>query len=118
MVYIIDADDSVRRGFRLLLDSAGIDHQGFSNATDFLNNYKNAIGNLVVLDLKLPDMDGIQLLKTFNSKKINPPVLIVTTVDDPQSRDYCRQFGVKAFMRKPVDAEALLDIIMYNLPKC
>jgi FixJ family two-component response regulator len=117
MVYLIDDDESVRRGFRLFLDSAGIDHQSFQSADEFLMVYKPHEADLLVLDLNLPGTNGIDLLKTIDRLGIHLSVVVVTAHDEPKSREYCKQFGVKAYLRKPVDAEALLDIIRYDMAK-
>jgi len=115
MVYLIDDDESVRRAFALFLHSANIDHRTFGNANDFLSVFKEGEKDLLVLDLNLPGMKGIDLLKEIKGMKVPLPVIVVTANDEPKSREYCRQFGVKAYLRKPVDAEALLDIISYNI---
>jgi len=115
MVYLIDDDESVRRAFALFLNSAKIDHQSFGSADDFLSGFKPGEKDLLVLDLNLPGMKGIELLAEIKEMKVPLTVIVVTANDNPKSREYSRQFGVKAFLRKPVDAEALLDIISYNL---
>jgi FixJ family two-component response regulator len=115
MVYLIDDDESVRRGFTLFLNSANIDHQSFGSADDFLSVFKAGDKDLLVLDLNLPGKKGIELLKEIKEMKLPLTVIVVTANDDPKNREYCRQFGVKAYLRKPVDAEALLDIISYNI---
>jgi two-component system, LuxR family, response regulator FixJ len=115
MVYLIDDDESVRRAFTLFLNSANIDHQCFGNASDFLTKFKPDRKDLLVLDLNLPGMNGIDLLKKLIPNENQLSVIVVTANDETQSREYCRKFGVKAFLRKPVDAEALLDIISYHI---
>lgn len=115
MVYLIDDDESVRRAFTLFLNSANIDHQCLGNASDFLAQFKPGKKDLLVLDLNLPGMNGIDLLKKLKTYENPLTIIVVTANDEPLSREYCRQFGVKAYLRKPVDAEALLDIISYNI---
>lgn len=115
MVYLIDDDESVRRAFTLFLNSAHIDHQSFRSADDFLSVFKPGEKDLLVLDLNLPGKKGIELLKEIRGMKDPLTVIVVTANDDPKSREYCRQLGVKAYLRKPVDAEALFDIIRYNI---
>jgi CheY-like chemotaxis protein len=44
------------------------------------------------------------------------PVIVVTAFDEPHTREICTSYGVKAYLRKPVDGEALIDLIKYNLP--
>jgi two-component system, LuxR family, response regulator FixJ len=115
MVYLIDDDESVRRAFTLFLNSANIDHQCFRSAADFLPAYKEGRKDILVLDLNLPGMNGIDLLKKIKDSSGLLTVIVVTANDEPNNRDYCRHFGVKAYLRKPVDAEALLDIINFNI---
>jgi FixJ family two-component response regulator len=115
MVYLIDDDESVRRAFTLFLNSAKIDHQSFMSADDFLSVFKPGEKDLLVLDLNLPGKKGIELLNDIKGMKVPLTVIVVTANDEPKNREYCRQFGVKAYLRKPVDAEALLDIINYSI---
>ena len=117
MVYLIDDDESVRRAFTLFLNSANIDHQTFKTADDFLSAFKQDEKDLLVLDLNLPGMKGIDLLKELKAMDAPLTIIVVTANDEPNNRDYCKKFGVKAYLRKPVDAEALLDIINYNISK-
>jgi FixJ family two-component response regulator len=117
MIYLIDDDDSVRCGFDLLLRSAGYIYISMESGKDFLSQFKPDSDDLIILDLSLPGMNGFDILKKFEDACIKIPVIVVTSFDDHGSRELCRQFGVKAFLRKPVDGEALLDIINYNLPQ-
>ena len=112
MIYLIDDDKSVRRAFELFLKSAGMDYRSFESAEEFLTICTLVPGDLLVLDINLPGMSGCDLLKKFKHDDIYIPVIVVTAFDDPVSREICRQYGVKAFLRKPVDGEALIDIIM------
>ena len=116
MIYLIDDDYSVRRGFKMLLESAGLDIISFNTIEDFLSDARPQSKDLLILDLHLPGMNGCELLSKLKEDGIYLPVIVVTAFDEPQSREACRQYGVKAFMRKPVDSEALLDIITYSLP--
>ena len=117
MVYLIDDDESVRRGFRLFLNSAGIDHQSFQSADEFLKVFEPHEGDLLVLDLNLPGTNGIDLLKTIEHWVFNCLLLLLRPMMNLKAREYCKHLGVKAYLRKPVDAEALLDIIRYDMAK-
>jgi FixJ family two-component response regulator len=115
MIYLIDDDISVRRGFDLFLKSASLELKSFERAEDFLLAVKPELYDILILDLHLPGMSGIDLLKRLADDGIQIPVIVVTAFDDRQSRESCRKYGVKAFLRKPVDGEALIDTIKYNL---
>jgi FixJ family two-component response regulator len=114
MIYLIDDDKSVRRGFELFLKSAGMAYKSLESAEDFLKQFKPESGDLIVLDLSLPGMNGCDLLKKFDEQDIKIPVIVVTSFNEPVSRECCRKYGVKAFLRKPVDGEALMDLIKYH----
>jgi len=116
MIYIIDDDLSVRRGFEMFLKSVDCEYKSYENAEDFLTEFKPDIEDLIVLDLSLPGVNGCDLLEKFDQADIRVPVIIVTSLDNPKSRECCRKYGVKAFLRKPVDGEALIDLIRYNMP--
>ena len=115
MIYLIDDDRSVIRGFEMFLKSAGYKYKSYEGADEFLSQFKPDSEDLLVLDLSLPGTNGCELLEKFALADIRLPVIIVTSLDDPASRETCRKYGVKAFLRKPVDGEALIDIIKYNL---
>jgi FixJ family two-component response regulator len=115
MIYLIDDDISVRRGFEMFFKSAGMDFASFTSANEFLSNITGDLGDIIVLDLNLPGMSGIDFLKKLDQEGTHLQVIIVTAFDDPLSREYCRHYGVKAYMRKPVDGEALMDIIKFNI---
>ena len=55
-------------------------------------------------------------LQKLNEDGLHIPAIVVTAFDDAHNREACRKYGVKAYMRKPVDGEALIDIIKYNQP--
>jgi len=115
MTYLIDDDISIRRGFDLFLKSASLDLQSFERAEDFLATIKPQPNDLLLLDLHLPGMSGIDLLKNLSANGLQIPVIVVTAFDDKQSQEICKRYGVKAYLRKPVDGEALIDLIKYSM---
>lgn len=112
MVYLIDDDKSVRRGFELFLKSAGMDYKSFENADLFSSSVEPKVKDTIILDLNLPGTSGCEFLQILRNKKNDVPVIVVTAHDELQSRNLCMKLGVKAYLRKPVDGEALIDIIM------
>ena len=115
MVSIIEDDLSVREAIEVLLKSAGMKYQSFDSAEQFLSRFKPSNEDIIVLDLNLPGMNGCTLLGKINPDGIKIQVIVTTAFDDPDTRKLCRNYGVKAFLRKPVDGEALLDLIKYNM---
>jgi FixJ family two-component response regulator len=113
MIYLIEDDKSVRRAFELFLKSAGMKYISYESAAEFLSGFKQGLDDTLVLDLNLPGMSGCDLLKKLDLDGVHIPVIVITASDDPNSREYCKQYGVKVYLRKPVDGEALIDIIRY-----
>jgi len=116
MIYIIDDDQQIRRGFQMLLNSVGFENDSCASAEKFIE--KNCFTNtdLIILDYHLPGMTGCDLLKYLKNSKLHVPVVMITAFDDRISRDCAKNYGVLAYLHKPVDGEALIDIIKYALP--
>jgi FixJ family two-component response regulator len=115
MVYLIDDDMSIRRAYEFFLGSAGMDFISFGSAEEFLDEAKPVFNDLIILDLCMPGMSGCDLLKKLYQDNSSIPVIVVSAFDDQHNREICRKYGVREFLRKPVDGEALIDLIKYNI---
>ena len=111
MVVIVEDDLSVREAVEALFRSAGLEFQSFGSSEDFLSGFRPGFKNTLILDLNLPGISGYELLKKIVLEKINISVIVTTAYDEKDSREFCMNYGVKAYFRKPVDGEALLDLI-------
>jgi two-component system response regulator FixJ len=115
LVYVIDDDGSVRRAFQFLLQSADFDVQAFCSAEEFLESASFSDGSCIILDMRMPDMTGLDLQRELVSRKIGIPVVVVSAYDDAPTRLLARELGAVAFFRKPVDDQALLDAIWFAM---
>ena len=115
MIYIIDDDESVRVALLLLMGSADFEAEAFASAEEFLDQVKPTLHDCIILDLRMPGMDGFELLEKLPSGARDVPVIIVSAFDDRKSRERARKLGVKAYFRKPVDDQALIDAIQWSL---
>ena len=115
MIYIIDDDQNVRDGFMMLLKSASYECRCFESAEEFFKNYKSGAGDLLILDMHLIGMNGCMLLEKMEKKGLHLPAIVITAFDEPKYRERCKEYGVIAYLRKPVDGEALLDLIRYKI---
>jgi two-component system response regulator FixJ len=100
---------------RWLLKSAGYQCTLFISAEDFLKNYSASENDLLIIDMNLIGINGCTLLKKLEAKGIKLPVIIITAFDEPKYRECCREYGVLAYLSKPIDGRALIDIIKYNV---
>lgn len=115
MIYIIDDDPNVRDGFMLLLKSAGYKCSSFESAEKFLKIYEAGENDLLILDIHLPGMSGCALMEYLRKNNMHLPVIIITGYDDEATRTEAKNYGAVAYLRKPVDGEALLDLIRYKI---
>jgi FixJ family two-component response regulator len=115
MIYIVDNDQNIREGYRILLKSAGFDCKSFETAEEFLKTFQAEETELLLLDIHLHGMNGFALLESLTNRGIRLPVIIITAYDKIENRKLAIKYGALGYLRKPIDSEALLDIIKYNL---
>jgi len=111
MVSIVDDDASLRRSLRNLLMSAGLPAETFESAEMFLESGALDNTGCLVLDLRMPGMGGLGLLKRLADSGTRVPVIILTAHADDDMRQRMLQMGATAFMEKPVRGPALLQAI-------
>ncbi len=113
METILVVDDD--KNFRLLLE-AELTLEGYEvvladNGLVALKKIKEGAPDLVILDLKMPDLHGLEVLRTIRKKNKELPIIICTAYEKMQD-DYTIWSGrVAAFLTKPLDLENLKDII-------
>ncbi len=110
-VYIIDDDPSVRRALERLTQSAGFEARGFATGSEFLAAERAGGPACVVLDLRLPDMHGLELQRRLARTDPGLPVVVVTGYGDDLTRRQALAAGAAAFLPKPFDDQMLLDAI-------
>jgi FixJ family two-component response regulator len=117
MVYIIDDDQSILDAMDLLMRAAGFDALTFSSTLEFLERVTPSNHDCIILDLCMPGMDGFELLKTLSVRGATVPVIVLSALDDAQSRERARETGANAYFKKPVDDQALIDMIRWCMQK-
>jgi FixJ family two-component response regulator len=115
MIFIIDDDQSMRRAFLLLLQAAGFDAKAFTSAEEFLKYSHISDGDCIILDIRMPGMNGFDLMEKLISKQIRIPVICITAFDDARSRERARELRAAAYFTKPVDDQALIDAIKWAI---
>jgi two-component system, LuxR family, response regulator FixJ len=111
MIYIIDDDKSVRRSFELLLNSAGFTCKTYPGAKEFLDEYRQDEGDILILDIHMPEITGCDLLDILKEKKIIVPVIVITAYDEEESRKCAKDYGVIDYLLKPIDGDIIIELI-------
>ena len=110
-VAVVDDDGSLRASLARLFRSAGYSVSVFETATELLSSLPRSRPDCVVLDLQLPGMTGVELLRRFQVLVDPPPVIVITGSDDERLREQCMLLGSKSYFRKPLDSGAVLEAI-------
>ncbi|MFB1036099.1 MAG: response regulator transcription factor [Sinobacterium sp.] len=110
-VYIVDDDEAVRESLALLLDSMDQNCQSFNSAVDFLNAYSGGMTGCLVLDIRMPGMNGLELQKQLNAGGSILPIIFVTGHGDVPMAVEAMQHGAVDFIQKPYREQDLLDKI-------
>lgn len=110
-VAVIDDDEPVRKALKRLLQAANLDAATFASGQEFLDSLVSRLPDCVVLDLHMPSMNGLDLQLRLVQGGWLIPIVIITGHDEPQTRVQCLSAGAVAYLRKPLDDQALLDAI-------
>jgi len=110
-VFVVDDDESVRRGLCRLLSSSGYSAEGFASVAEYLERGLYAHRHVLILDVRMPGSGGLDLQRKLLSQGIHKPVIFVTAYDDVRARAEAMKLGAIAFLRKPVEEQTLLRAI-------
>jgi two-component system response regulator FixJ len=111
LVSILDDDESVRRSVANLLLSVGFAVAAFDSAESFLQAGRSKGTRCLVLDLKMPGMDGFDLLARLRDMGRHIPTVILTAHGDDPMRERAARAGAVAFLDKPFVSAELIDCI-------
>jgi len=108
-VFIVDDDEQIRRSCEALVRHAGLRSEQYSSAHAFLEAYDTARPGCLVLDVRMPDMSGLQLQQELNRRGAVIPVIFITGVAEVPEAVEAMQHGAFDFLQKPISAQGLLD---------
>ena len=111
VVYIVDDNAPMRRALERLTAAAGFEARGFTTGTEFLAADHRSRPACVVLDLRLPDMHGLEVQRRLARSDPGLRVVIVTGYGDDLTRREAVEGGAVAFLSKPFDDQMLLEAI-------
>jgi len=110
-IYIVDDDDSMRQAIALLLRTVGYTPVAFARPTDFLDKYDPDQHACLVLDIRMPQMSGLQVQQQLNRHGAMLPVIFITGHGDIPMAVQAMKDGAFDFLTKPFRDQDLLDRI-------
>src|SRR5882672_11022035 len=111
VVSIIDDDISVRRSTRRLLRSSGFRAEAFASAEEFLESKSTAKTACLILDLRMPGMNGLELQRRLAQNGNGIPIIFLSAQASEEDERSALRAGAVQFLRKPTSKEALLSAI-------
>ena len=110
-VHVVDDDSAVRRSLERLLDAAGFHAVSYQSPAAFLNAASGLSAGCVLLDIRMPGVDGLEVQARLNRLRVNLPVIVMTGHGDVPSAVRAMKAGAVDFLEKPFDDETLLNAI-------
>ena len=110
-IYIIDDDDGVRDSIAALLQGTGFRTRGFASGIEFLDLASSLQPGYLISDVRMPELDGIGLLKRLKELQLDFPAILITAHGDVRTAVEAIRSGATEFLEKPFTSESLLEAV-------
>jgi FixJ family two-component response regulator len=117
IVFVVDDDVSVRRSLELLIESVGWQPETFASAREFLARPRALAPSCLVLDLRLPGLNGLDLQKQLAVDRFDMPIIFISGYGDVPTTVQAMKGGAVEFLTKPFEDTALLSAIQDALER-
>ena len=105
IVFVVDDDISVRESLEALIRCAGWQPETFASAQEFLSRPRVLVPSCLVLDVSLPDLNGLELQKRIAADRIDMPIIFITGYGDVPMTVQAMKAGAVEFLTKPFSDE-------------
>jgi two-component system nitrate/nitrite response regulator NarL len=110
-IYIIDDHALFRNGLIALLESKNISASAASSPEQGLEEIKSIEVDIILLDLRMPQMSGIEVLKILKDRKVAKPIVMLTTSTEETDLRDCLKYGAQGYLLKDMDPDELVDAL-------
>lgn len=117
VVFVVDDDISVRESLELLIGSAGWQPEVFESAMEFLAQPRMAVPNCLILDVNLPELNGLDLQQLIAAERTETPIIFVTGYGDIPTSVKAIKAGAAEFLTKPFREDVMLSAIEHALQR-
>jgi FixJ family two-component response regulator len=117
IVFVVDDDVSVRQSLELLIDAAGWQPETFASAQQFLHRPRVAAPSCLVLDVSLPDLDGLELQRRVASDRLDMPIIFISGYGDVPMTVRAMKAGAIEFLTKPLAGDVLVGAIDHAIER-
>lgn len=102
-IAVVDDDPSVLKALRRLLRTHAFQPQTFASAREFLAALVGGLPECLIVDLQMPEMNGLELYQHLTNSGIAIPTIVITAHDDADARRRCQAAGTTAYLLKPLE---------------
>ena len=117
VVFVVDDDVSVRESLELLIHTAGWQPETFASASAFLARPREQVPSCLVLDVSLPDLNGLELQTRIAGDRLDMPIIFITGYGDVPMTVKAMKAGAVEFLTKPFSDDVLLNAIAAALER-
>ena len=114
-IFIVDDDDSFRRSLRRLISVAGFRTMAFGSAQEFLDSRNYLSKGVLILDVRMPEMGGLDLQKRLTDLGADMPIIFMSAHIDTYARQKALEAGAFDFIMKPFEEQTLVTSIKKTL---
>lgn len=111
LIHIVDDEESIRRSAKFMLSTSGFAVETWESGVAFLKEARHAEAGCVLLDVRMPEMDGLQVQEELHRRGIAMPVIILTGHGDVSTAVRAMKQGAVDFIEKPFEKATLLTAI-------
>lgn len=117
IVFVVDGDISLRESLELLIRCEGWQSEGFGSAQEFLGRTRPLVPSCVILDLSLPDLNGLEVQKQIARERAEMPIVFISGCGDIPTTVQAMKAGAVDFLVKPFSDDVLLSAIRESLER-
>ncbi len=110
-IHLVDDEESVRRSTSFMLRTSGFDVDTYASGLDFLGKVQDAKPGCILLDVRMPEMDGIEVQAELAKRGVKLPVIVLTGHGDVGTAVAAMKGGAIDFLEKPFERDALVEAL-------
>jgi len=110
-IAIVDDDPSVLKALARLLSLRGTEVKTYESAQEFLASLPDGLPECLIVDLQMPEMNGLELQRCLNGAGIQIPTIVITANRETEMREQCEAAGAESYLLKPIQDTSLFAAI-------
>ena len=117
LVHLVDDDEAIRRSVGFMLKTSGFQVRTYESGVDFLKSATSLDPGCILLDIRMPGMDGLEVLGALRAKGVSLPVIIMTGHGDVSLAVQAMKAGALDFIEKPFEKAVLLSALEHGIDR-